>query len=137
MNESPDTQDDSWEPCPEGAVQGLVNQLQSRKRTEKIQRAVAIAALLFVGVFLGGYSAGWLTPGTTDFGGISCKQVARHAEAYANQSLDAETSDKISAHLEQCDHCRPIIENLQKENALTESAMSHLKRWGELAWQGK
>jgi hypothetical protein len=137
MNDSPDTQNDNWAACPEGTVRGLVSQLQTRKRNEKIQRGVAIVAMLFVSVFLGSYVAGWLTPDSKDFGGISCRQVVEHAEGYVTQSLDAETRGKISAHLKQCDHCRPIIENLQKENSLAESAMLQLNRWLELTWQGR
>ncbi len=108
--------DSGWEACPAGEVTELVGRLRSRRRHETFRQvAIGTAALCLVLIAGSTLVHRVLDPAEPNFGGITCSEVTKHAEAYVAGTLDDELVRRIDVHLGQCTYCRDLIARMKKQ----------------------
>lgn len=97
---------DGWQPCTQGELIGLVDDLKRRQRNRVLARAGAasVAAMLVVAVAVGV----WFSPAANsgqDFGGLTCREVVAHFDDYYAKRLDPDLAARIQLHLANCPQC--------------------------------
>ena len=98
--------DGEWQPCPPGEVGHLVRRLKARESAVVVRRRMIAAVVLLMAAFTGYYFMGVLPGAEPNYGGIVCSAVQELAAEYRAGKLDAETADRIHAHLAECDQCQ-------------------------------
>lgn len=111
-----------WKPCPPGSLVGFAGQERSRQRRQFLKKAGGFAAVLLLAVS-GSYLAwGPGRRGEPNFGGIVCTDVRANAMQYMAGGLDADLTQRIRVHLEQCPECqrfwKEMTGNAMKQVAL-------------------
>jgi len=117
MNRDADHKSDSgWQECPPGEVSQLVGRLRARRQRQTLRQvALGVAGLCLVLIAGNSLVHRVLSPAGPNFGGITCSEVTRNAEAYVAGNLDAELVRRIDSHLDSCLYCRSIIERMQEQ----------------------
>ena len=110
-NRQPD--ESGWSACPAGEIGGLVGRLHARQRREKLRQVTAGVTCTVVLLVAGIYAWPRLGFNEPHFGGITCTEVEQQAEQYVENSLDAEATGSIEAHLARCKHCRDFVNELR------------------------
>ena len=107
--------DESWTSCPAGEVDALSRRLRSQTRMQTARRyGVRAAAMVVVGVtlFLIARNPGGPESGQK-IGGVWCSDVMELAEDYVAGKLDAAVMAQVTAHIDDCPHCREKINELR------------------------
>ncbi len=117
MNRDAEHKSDSeWQACPSGEVAELVGRLRARRRHETFRQvALGTAALCLVLIAGSALIHRGFKPADPNFGGITCTEVAEHAEAYVAGTLDADLTQRIDMHLSRCPFCRDLIDQMKKQ----------------------
>ena len=106
-----------WDECPAGTLSALSGKLQGRKRR---RRFLQVASAMSLAV-LGGGAVGialLLRPNDYDFGGITCSEVARNADAFAHGEVREPLLGKMRVHIAQCPMCGPRMRDMQMPKKL-------------------
>lgn len=106
-----------WETCPPGTLKTLATKLSGRRRRAVAGRiGVAVACTL---VLLATGKAVLQSGGSVDssptYGGIACRHVIEKLDAWAKNTLDEATANRIDAHLKLCPSCSARARNLQRK----------------------
>ena len=110
---------DSWTECGPGTLGIYANRQKSRILKQRLVGVGGVASICLLALLA------WnsFMPGTTvkpntktsmepNYGGIVCSSVKAVANAHLAGTLDAETSQKIELHLQECPLCRAFMEQL-------------------------
>lgn len=114
---------EEWTPCPPGTLSSMAGDERFRQRRQFLVRAGSTAGAVALAA-----GAGWLVfrngglATEPTYGGIACSRVRQLAPQFMMHQLDAELTQQITVHLEQCDECRTLLESMQPKTA---QAMSH------------
>ena len=96
----------SWEPCPAGALQQLSGRLAARRRHRQLTMVgqwtvgTTLAVILLV---TGSFVVHQFSQ--NNFGGLACSDVKTQLVAYRAGDLDADLTERIRVHLENCPMC--------------------------------
>lgn len=113
ISETPEQNDQQWQPCPAGEVAGLVKNLRQRRRSRRLQTmSVAVCGLAVAGL-IGLYAVPHPLLVEPSFGGVSCSEVKELADEYIAGRLDSETRAHIDEHLRACDRCQQLVTELR------------------------
>ena len=128
MNQSNSTAE-PWGACPTGEIARMVERVRGRRRRRRTVRIGGAVAGLLVMVAVGTLAVSQLSgPAEYRYGGIGCSDTRPLLEQYAAGRLDAETTGRIDAHLEQCPHCGPLYRKMksgQRETPGATAGRSH------------
>jgi len=106
QNQNDDSQsgDQSWTPCNQGAISGLVRRLKQQRQRQQLTKVALTASCVLLGLFLGNQF--WFSPTS-----LSHDQVSKLAESFINGDLDAETTKLVEAHIAVCPRCEHLLED--------------------------
>lgn len=100
------TATDDWKPCPKGALPVFAGRERTRQRRIFLTKAAGASAVFLLVVSVGYLAFGPSRSGEPTFGGVTCTTVRSNAPQYMAGRLDAQLSDQIRIHLEQCPDCQ-------------------------------
>jgi hypothetical protein len=116
---------DSWDACPEGELERMVDRLRSQRRNFAVNR-VAVAAAVLVSVVMVAILVGPLVqelperptdPAREAAQPISCGEVRKLLPAYARHKLDADLTARVERHLAHCRECRRRLSTIPTDTA--------------------
>ncbi len=104
--------DPDWTACPPGEIARLAGRLRRRSRRRLFLRAGAIAAAAGVaaaGVWVLRLGFDPKPEPEPNFGGITCTEARKLAEAYVKNELPPASRERVRQHISQCPHCAPYF----------------------------
>lgn len=107
-----DSDEQRWDPCPAGTVQGLVTSLRRRRRRRQVQKLSAVAGMLAI-VCLSAFFAMPQRICDRELAGIRCSEVLALADDLIANRLDDITRGRIVAHCRECESCHRTIEAMR------------------------
>ena len=107
-----DSDEQRWDPCPQGTVQGLVTSLRRRRRRRQVQKLSAVTGMLAV-VCLSAYLALPQRVCDRELAGIRCSEVLALADDLIANKLDDLTRGRIVAHCRECESCHRTIQAMR------------------------
>jgi predicted anti-sigma-YlaC factor YlaD len=116
---------DEWSACPEGTLAKLAGRLRAKRR-----RTVALRAACAVGLAAVLLSLAVLLPkrhAADDFfhGGLYCSQVRPALPDYRAGKLKGKFLGQVERHLAECEPCRQVLKELEKNSAEADQARFH------------
>lgn len=136
-----------WSSCPAGSLCQFVSVMKKRKQishlitgAEILTVCLAVGLLGFLGVNQLSSSGGVANlqepqaPNKPCPGGLYCKEVLAHANAYVAHTLDQKLTQKVDAHLADCPHCQKKIDQL-KANAHNNGVDQKAALQKQAAWE--
>ena len=128
MNENTNAQClEDWEPCESGELRQMV----WRVKTERRNREIIKVGGAFVVLLLCAFAATLIwqqmnASGKYDYGGISCKEVKSHLEAFKEGKIhDQQLVDSLRIHLDKCPHCGPAYKKMSEPATVSQVASQH------------
>jgi anti-sigma factor RsiW len=115
-------QDDHWDACPEGELHRMADRIRAVNRRRVANRAAVAGAALLVAVTAIGLASPWLRGMWTtaeEPAPIACERVRHLMPAYVSSSLSPALTERIAHHLERCEACRKLRDELQGKSAKT------------------
>jgi hypothetical protein len=120
--------DSTWRPCPPGTLRSFAQGERSRSRRRTLTTLGSGIAAIVLMVLIGTWAFNQGGVGEPSFGGITCTEVRSHAKEFMSGSLDAETSQQIRVHLQQCAPCQKLLGDMMPVSLRVGSADEHLSR---------
>jgi len=112
--------DDHWDVCPDGELHLMVDRIRTGNRRQAVNRASVAGAALLVAVTVIGLASPWLR-GTWTTGEepapIACDRVRQLMPAYVSSSLGLDLTERIAHHLDHCEACRKLRDELRGKSA--------------------
>lgn len=110
MNEQTSVTEPAWEPTPPGQLDQLSRELRGARQKRRTRRFAVGAALFLVVLFAVDQTLLSKAP-------LGCDATRSHAEAYASDSLDARTKERVDNHLATCPECRRFYHDVRAAGA--------------------
>ena len=95
---------DDWGACPEGEIQRMVSQIRRNRRRQAVTQAAGVSAVLLL-TFTIAATFYALRP-DDPHGGLACAEVLQYLPDYRAGATEADLTDRIATHLENCSSCR-------------------------------
>lgn len=108
MSKRNTTTDNKWKPCPKGTLPVFAGRERTRQGRKFLTKAVGASAVVLMALSVGYLAFGPSRSGEPTFGGVTCTTVRTNAPQYMAGKLDAQLSEQIRIHLEQCPDCQRI-----------------------------
>jgi hypothetical protein len=109
---------DDWKPCPPGALSVFAGRERTRQRRIFLTKAAGASAIFLLAVSVGYLAFGPSRFGEQTFGGVTCTTVRSYAPQYMAGQLDAQFSEQIRIHLEQCPACQRFWKEMAGRKAM-------------------
>ena len=106
----PQTDEQSWKPCDQGAIMSLVKRLKQQRQIKRVKQVAITATCVLVGLFVGNQ---FLSSPQS----LSHDRVEELAQSFINGELDAGKTKLVEAHIAKCPRCEHLLE----ERALKQS----------------
>lgn len=110
--------EESWDACPPGELRRMVAGIHDSRRRETLHRAssvLAVVLLIAAGAWLSVQLVGLARRGGDgDYGALACREVQSLLGEYGHGVLAAALEEKIAVHLQRCEHCHELYQNVQK-----------------------
>jgi hypothetical protein len=100
------TATDDWKPCSPGSLAGFAGKERTRQRRHFLVKASGVSAVLLLVGTVAFLNLGPDRLGEPNFGGITCTNVRANAMQYMAGNLEADLTQRIRVHLEQCPDCQ-------------------------------
>ena len=98
--------DQSWQECPAGEIQSMVQQMRARTNRRTMLASVAAGLICLLLVIVAVQLTG-RNPGSAPIPiSITCTKCMELFEQYANGSLGKEQIQQVDHHLDSCPSCR-------------------------------
>ena len=114
-----ETRQESWKECGPGSLGHYAKQQKIQILKRRLVRLGGVASICLLAamtwsVFLprSNDKTGTKTVMEPNYGGIVCSSVRAIAKSHLSGTLDAETTQKIELHLQECPLCRGFMEQL-------------------------
>jgi len=129
-------QSDAWHAC-HGEVGYLVRHLKNRRRSAAMQRGVAGAFILLLGLYTSYFHVVVMADIDLHSGDLACDWVMPRFHQFFAGMLDDTTDAKFRRHLDHCHACRSrLMEHLRaRQQGDTVSVMAPDKKTDELNTQ--
>lgn len=92
---------DSWDPCPEGTIQKMVQDADRTNRSGILTRRAAMLGATVTVVGTGLLLADRLASGTP----LTCDQVRALAQRYVSGTLNGKQTAQVDRHRAECNAC--------------------------------
>ncbi len=104
-----------WNAC-EGEVGYLVRHLRHRRRSAAMQRGIAVALVLFLGLYTSYFHVVVMADIDLHSGDLTCDQVMHGFHLFLTNALSRETEIKFQRHLDHCSACRQRRDEYLRDN---------------------